>query len=92
MDDEDNSKVSTTEVKAVATIPAPVSAAKTASKDLLALKLNLTAKELKQFQNMIAWEVRMEHLLQAAAQEGVDMPALLSLPLPPDPLGEFTAV
>ena len=41
---------------------------------------------------MIASEVRMEHLLQAAAQEGVDMPAPLSLPSPLDPLGEVDVV
>ena len=41
---------------------------------------------------MIASEVRMEHLLQVAAQEGVDMPAPPSLPPSPDPLGEVTAV
>ena len=92
MDDEDKSKVSTTEVKAVATILAPVSAVTTASKDVLALKLNLSAKELKQFQDMIASQVVMEHLLQVAAQEGIDMPALPSLPLPPDLLGEVAAV
>ena len=63
-----------------------------ASKDPLALRLNLSAKELKWFQDMIALEVRMEHLLQAAAQEGIGMPALLSPPPPPDPLGEVTAV
>ena len=34
----------------------------------------------------------MEHLLQAATQEGIDMPAPLSLPPLPDPLGEVTAV
>ena len=34
----------------------------------------------------------MEHLLQAAAQEDVDMPAPPSLPLAPDPLGGVTAV
>ena len=41
---------------------------------------------------MIASEVGMEHLLQVAAQEGLDMPAPLSLLLPPYPLGEVTAV
>ena len=95
MDDEDKSKIPATDIKAAATIPAPASAATVALKDLLALKLNLSAKELKWFQNMIASEVRMEHLLQVAAQEGVDMPALSSLPslpLPPDPLGEVDAV
>ena len=92
MDDEDKSKISATDIKAAATIPAPASPATVASKDLLAMKLNLSAKELKWFQDMTASEVRMEHLLQVAAQEGIDMPALLSLPLPPDPLGEVTAV
>ena len=92
MNDEDKSIVSTTEVKEVSTIPTPVSAATTASKDLLALKQNLSAKELEWFQDMIAPEVRMEHLLQVAAQDGIDMPVLLSLPPPPDPLGEVTAV
>ena len=77
------SKVSATEVKAGATIPAPVSAARMASKGLLALRLNLSAKELKWFQDMIASEVGMEHLLQVAAQEGIDMPAPPSLPPPP---------
>ena len=90
MDDEDKSKIQATDIKAVASIPAPASAATVALKDLLALKLNLSAKELKWFQDMIPSEVRMEHLLQAAAQEGIDMPALPSLPLPPDPLGEVT--
>ena len=41
---------------------------------------------------MIASEVRMEHLLQVAAQEGLNMPALPSLPLPPYPLGEVATV
>ena len=41
---------------------------------------------------MIASEVGLEHLLQGAAQEGIDMPALLILPLSPDPLGEVAAV
>ena len=92
MDDEDKSNVSATEVKAATTIPAPVLAATMASKDPLALRLNLSAKELKWFQDMIASEVRTEHSLQVAAQEGIDMPAPLSLPPPPDPLGEVTAV
>ena len=81
--DEDKGKISATDVKAATTIPALASAATVALKDLLALKLNLSAKELKWFQDMIASEVRMEHLLQAATQEGIDMPAPLSLPLPP---------
>ena len=46
MDDENKSKASGTEVKALATTPAPVSAATAALKDLLALRLNLSAKEL----------------------------------------------
>ena len=92
MDDEDKSKIPATNIEAAATIPAPSSAATMALKDLLALKLNLSAKELKWFQDMIASEVRMEHLLQAAAQEGIDMPAPLSLSLTSDLLGEVTAV
>ena len=92
MDDEDKSKIPATNIEAAATIPAPASAATMALKDLLALKLNLSAKELKWFQDMIASEVGMEHLLQAAAQEGIDMPAPLSLSLTSDLLGEVTAV
>ena len=92
VDDEDKSKIPATDIEAAATIPASVSVATVASKDFLALKLNLSAKELKWFQDMIASEVRMEHLLQAAAQEGIDMPAPLCLPLPSDPLGEVAAV
>ena len=34
----------------------------------------------------------MEHLLQAAAQEGIDIPAPPSLPPSPDPLAEVTTV
>ena len=49
-------------------------------------------KELKLFQDLIALEVRRDHLLQAAAQEGIDMPAILSLPPAPDHLGEVAAV
>ena len=41
---------------------------------------------------MIVSEVRIEHLLQTAAQQGFDMPVPQSLPPPPDPLGEVAAV
>ena len=41
---------------------------------------------------MIASEVGMEHLLQTAAQQSVDMPVPQNLPPPPGPLGEVAAV
>ena len=44
MDDEDKSKIPATDIEVAATIPAPASAATVALKDLLALKLNLSAK------------------------------------------------
>ena len=88
MDDEDKSKIPAAHIKVVTTTPAPASAAMVASKDLLASKLNLSAKELKWLQDMIASEVRMENLLQTAAQQSIDMPVPQNLPPPPDPLGE----
>ena len=92
MDDQDKSKIPATDIKVVATTPAPNSAAMVASKDLLASQFNLSAKELKWLQDMITSEVGMEHLLQTAAQQGVDMPVPQNLPPPPDHLGEVTAV
>ena len=56
------------------------------------MKLKLVAKELKHLQEMVATDVGMEHLLQTAAQEGIDMPALPSLPLFQEPFGEVAAV
>ena len=47
MDADDKSKIPATDIKAGATIPAPASAVTVALKDLLALKLNFSAKELK---------------------------------------------
>ena len=64
MDDEDESKIPATDIEAAAIILVPASAATVASKDPLALKLNLSGKELKWFQDMIASEVGMEHLLK----------------------------
>ena len=90
--DEDKSKILVTDIEVVATTPAPASVAVVASKDLLPSKLNLSAKELKWLQDMIASEVGMEHLLQTAAQQGIDMPVLQNLPPPPDPPGEVAAV
>ena len=41
---------------------------------------------------MVATNVGMEHLLQAATQEGIDMPASPSLFLSQEPFGEVVAV
>ena len=41
---------------------------------------------------MIATEVRIEHLLQTAEQEGINMPTSASLLHPPDPFGKVAAV
>ena len=41
---------------------------------------------------MVASDVRMEHLLQTAAQEGIDMPASPSLPPSQEPFSEVATV
>ena len=56
------------------------------SRDILAMKLKLSAKELKCLKEMVATDVGMEHLLQTAAQEGIDMPASPNLHPSQDPL------
>ena len=74
------------------TVPTPASTATTMSRDILAMKLKLSAKELKCFQERVTTDGRMEHLLQTAAQEGNDMPALPSLPPSQEPFSEVAAV
>ena len=64
---EDQGKDPNTVTKPVTTVPTPTSTATTMSKDILAMKLKLSAKELKCFQEMVTTDVRMEHLLQTAA-------------------------
>ena len=88
---EDQGKDPNTVAKPVRTVPAPASTAATTSRDVLAMKLKLSAKELKCFQEMVAKDVRMEHLLQTAAQEGTDMPASPSLPPSQEPFSEVAA-
>ena len=92
MDAEDQDRTSATLVKMTSTVPAPAPAATATSKDALAMKLKLSSKELKHLQDMITTEVGMEHLLQTAEKEGINMPALPSLPCPPDPFGEVAAL
>ena len=79
MDLEDQGKDPNTVTESVTPTCAPASTATAMSRDTLAMKLKLSAKELTCLQEM-ATNVRMEHLLQAAAQEGINMPALPSLP------------
>ena len=89
---EDQGKDPNTVTEPVTTIPAPASTATATSRDILAMKLKLSAKELKHFQEMVATDIGMEHLLQKAAQEGTDIPALQSLPLSQEPFSEVVAV
>ena len=56
------------------------------------MKLKLSAKELKYPQEMVDTDVGMEHLLQTAALEGIDMPASPSLPPSQEPFSEVAAV
>ena len=41
---------------------------------------------------MVVTDIGMEHLLQTAAQEGIDMPSSPSLPPSKEPFGEVAAV
>ena len=68
------------------------STATTTLRDILAMKLKLSVKELKHLQKMVATDVRMEHVLQTAAQEGINLPASPSLPLYQESFGEAAAV
>ena len=82
MDDEDCHRTSATVTQAAATALAPASAVTATDKELLAGRLRLMAKELKHFQEMIAFEVGMGHLLRMATQEGIKMPASPNIPQP----------
>ena len=82
MDDEDRHRTSVTMTQAVATALAPSSAVTATNKELLAGRLRLMAKELKRFQEMIATEVEMGHLLKIATQEGIEMPVSPDIPQP----------
>ena len=92
MDLEDQGKDPNAAIESVdnASVPAPTATVTT--RDILATKLKLSAKELKCLQEMLATNVGMEHLLQATAQEGIDMPATPNLCSSQEPFGEFAAV
>ena len=75
---EDQGRDPNTVTETVALTHAPASTATATSRDILSMNLKLSAKELKCLQEMVATDVGMEHLLQTAAQEGINMPALLS--------------
>ena len=92
MDLEDQGKNPNDVVESVdnASVPAPTVTATT--RDILVMKLELSAKELKHLQEMFATNVGMQHLLQAAAQEGINMPASPNLPSSQEPFGEVAAV
>ena len=92
MDLEDQGRDPSAVTEFMTPAPAPASTAAATSRGALAMKLKLSAKELKHFQEMVTSDVRMEHLLQTAAQEGIDTPALPSLPLSQEPFSEVTAV
>ena len=82
MDDEDHHRTSATMTQVAATALTPSLAVTATDKELLARRLRLMAKELKCFQEMIAPEVGMGHLLRTAAQEGIKMPASPTIPQP----------
>ena len=89
---EDQGKDPNTVIKSVTTVPTPASTATATSRDILAMKLKLPAKELKHLQEMVATDVGREHLLQTAAQEGINMPASPSLPPFQEPFNKVAAV
>ena len=72
--------------------PVPAPTVTVTTRDMPATKWKLSAKELKCLQEVVATNVGMEHLLQAAAQEGINMPTLPSLPSSQEPFGEVAAV
>ena len=89
---EDQSRDPNTVTESAALAQVPASTATAMSRDILAMQLKLSAKELKRLQEMVATDVGMEHLLQTAAQEGINMPASPSLPPSQEPFSEVAAV
>ena len=89
---EDQGRDPNTVTESVVLAHAPASTATAMSRDILAMKLKLSAKELKCLQEMVTTDVGMEHLLQTAAQEGIDMPASPSLPPSQEPFSEVAAI
>ena len=85
---EDQGRDPNTVTESVALAHAPTSTATA----ILAMKLKLSAKELKGLQEMVATDVGMGHLLQTAAQEVINMPASPSLPLSQEPFSEVAAI
>ena len=89
---EDQGRDPNTVTESVALAHAPASTATATSRDILAMKLKLSAKELKHLQEMVTTDVGMEHLLQTAAQEGINMCASPSLPPSQEPFSEVAAI
>ena len=82
MDNEDHHRTSATVTQTAATALTLSSAVTATDKESLAGGLRLMAKGLKRFQEMIAIEVGMGHLLRMATQEGIKMPASSNIPQP----------
>ena len=91
MDLEVQCKDPNTVTESMTLAPLSASIAMAMSRDTLAMKLKLSAKELKCLQEMVTSDVGMEHL-QTAAQEDIDLPELPSLPPSKEPFGEVAAV
>ena len=89
---EDQGRDPNTVIESVALTHVPASTATATSRDILAMKLKLSAKELKCLQEMVATDVGMEHLLQTAAQKGINMPASPIFPPSQEPFSEVAAV
>ena len=78
--------------ESTAPTPVPVPTATTTSRDALAMRLKLSAKELKHLHEMVATNVGMEHLIQTTTHEGIHLPASQSLSPAKEPFGEAAAV
>ena len=86
MDLEDQGNDPNTAIESVDNASAPASTVTATAREMLAMKLKLSAKELKHLQEMVATNVGMEHLLQVIVQEGIDMPASPRLPSSQEPM------
>ena len=89
---EDEGKDSNAATGSATTVLATSSTSTAMLRDILAMKLKISVKKLKCLQEMVATDVRKEHLLQTAAQEGTDLPASSSLPLSQESFSEAAAV